>query len=161
MNLDYVKFVKIMEVNMISILNEIVFIIFFIIIAIKDLKKKYISQKLLIIYFISGIFINILKIYINSFNYIELIKSLIFGLFIYILSKITKECIGTGDAIYFMINSLYINFYDNLMLFMIGIFTAGGIGFILYILNKGKIKNKTIAFIPCITLGIIWRIICL
>ena len=146
---------------MIEILNELSFIIFFIIIAIKDIKKKYISHELLTMYLVVGILICLLKIYNNCFDYLELIKSLIFGLLIYLLSKLSRECIGTGDAIYFIINSLYISFYDNLMLFLIGIFTAGGIGFILFIVNKGKIKNKTIAFIPCITLGIIWRILCL
>ena len=146
---------------MIEILNELSFIIFFIIIAIKDIKIKYISHELLTMYLVVGILICLLKIYNNCFDYLELIKSLIFGLLIYLLSKLSRECIGTGDAIYFIINSLYISFYDNLMLFLIGIFTAGGIGFILFIVNNGKIKNKTIAFIPCITLGIIWRILCL
>lgn len=146
---------------MIELINKFIFLIFYILFFIKDIKYRYITHRFLIIYLIIGLILTILKLS-DNYNYIfEIIKSLIFGFILLILSNISNESIGKGDTIYFIINSLYLNFIDNIILFIIGIFSVGIYGFIIYFIKYGKIKNNYVPFIPFLIIGVYWRVICL
>ena len=78
-----------------------------------------------------------------------------------IFSNITNESIGKGDTIYFIIISLYLNFLDNIILFIVGIFRVRIYGFIVYFMKFGKIKNNNVPFIPFLMIRVYWRVICL
>lgn len=146
---------------MINMINKFVFLIFYILFFIKDVKYKYITHRFLIIYFLIGFILSIFKIS-NNIEYIfEIFKSLVFGIILLIFSNITDESIGKGDTIYFIINSFYLNFLDNIILFILGIFSVGIYGFILYFIKFGKIKNKNVPFIPFLITGVCWRVLCM
>ena len=138
-----------------------VFILFYIIFLYNDIKKKYISRNLLILYFLLGILLNIL--YYKSFSVdrlIDIIYSMLFGTVIIILSIVSSESIGKGDGIYFFINGLYISFRENIILFMVGIITAFIISMFisisLFIFKSSKsIYKKSMPFFPFLIPAII------
>ena len=114
-----------------------------------DIKRKYISRNLLLLYFVIGIVINIINFRsITMDSIIDFGYSLVFGIVIFLISIVSSESIGKGDGIYFIINSLYISFKYNLMLFIVGIITAFIISIILVIINNRNIYKKSLPFFP-------------
>ena len=109
-----------------------------------------------------NIYNHYIQIKLLSYAYIvELFLSLSLGVTIYILSILSKEAIGKGDAIYFLINGFYLNFVENISLFIVGILVSTVISIFIYIKNRGRVKNIIIPFIPCLLPMILWRLICI
>ena len=154
---------------MITNIRNIIFLIFFLIFFYEDLRKHSVKNMIFIIYFIIGLLIFSINIYyqylnrnvIEISNILECLLSIFLGAIIYIVSILSKESIGKGDAFYFIINSFYISFVENISLFIIGIFVSTLISIFIYIKNRGRVKNIIIPFIPCLLPMIVWRIICM
>ena len=140
-------------------MKNIIFLIFYIIFLYFDIKRKYISRNLLLLYFVIGIVINIISFKtITMDSIIDFGYSLIFGIVIFLISIISGESIGKGDGIYFIINSLYISFKYNLMLFIVGIITAFIISIILVVINNRNIYKKSLPFFPFLMPAIIMEV---
>ena len=150
-------------------IKYIIFLLFFIIFFFEDIRNHSVNNIIFIAYLLIGICFMVFNIYnhyiqiqLLSYAYIvELILSLSLGVTIYILSILSKEAIGKGDAIYFLINGFYLSFIENVLLFMVGIFVSTIISIFIYIKNKGRVKNIIIPFIPCLLPMILWRLICI
>lgn len=146
-----------------------VFIIFFIFFFFEDFRKHSVDNIVFIMYLSIGIILMAIGLYdnyikINSIDYnkiLEILLSFMLGGLIYLLSIASNEAIGKGDAIYFIINGLYLTFIENALLFVLGIFASTLISIFIYIKNKGKVNNVMIPFIPCLLPTIVWRIICI
>lgn len=150
-------------------IRYLVFLLFFFIFCFEDIRKHSVNNIVFILYLIIGIVL-ISKALINGFeeinmlNYriiIEVFESFMLGGLIYLLSIVSKEAIGKGDALYFIINGLYLSFIENILLFILGIFVSTIISIIIYIKNKGRVHNTMIPFIPCLLPIIIWRLVCI
>ena len=140
-------------------MNNMLFLIFYIIFLYFDIKKKFISRNLLLLYFVVGILINIINYkYINMDRIIDFGYSLIFGIVIFFISIISGESIGKGDGIYFIINSLYISFKYNLMLFLVGIISAFIISVVLVIIKNRNMYKKSLPFFPFLMPAIIMEV---
>ena len=140
-------------------MKNIIFLVFYIIFLYNDIKKKYISRNLLLLYFVIGIVVNIINyktIILDSV--IDFGYSVIFGIMILVISIISGESIGKGDGIYFIINSLYISFKYNLMLFIVGIITAFIISIILVVINNRNIYKKSLPFFPFLMPAILMEV---
>lgn len=147
----------------------IVFLLFFVIFFFEDIRNHSVNNAILIAYLLIGMFFVTLNIYyhyieieILSYAYIvEVILSILLGTIIYIISIISKEAIGKGDAIYFLINGFYLSFIENISLFIMGIMVSTIISIFIYIKNRGRVKNIIIPFIPCLLPMILWRLVCI
>ena len=140
-------------------MKNIIFLVFYIIFLYNDIKKKYISRNLLLLYFVIGIVVNIINYKtITLDSVIDFGYSVIFGIMILVISIISGESIGKGDGIYFIINSLYISFKYNLMLFIVGIITAFIISIILVIINNRNIYKKSLPFFPFLMPAILMEV---
>ena len=140
-------------------MKNIIFLVFYIIFLYNDIKKKYISRNLLLLYFVIGIVVNIINYKtITLDSVIDFGYSVIFGIMILVISIISGESIGKGDGIYFIINSLYISFKYNLMLFLVGIITAFIISIILVVINNRNIYKKSLPFFPFLMPAILMEV---
>ena len=140
-------------------MKNIIFLVFYIIFLYNDIKKKYISRNLLLLYFVIGIVVNIINYKtITLDSVIDFGYSVIFGIMILVISIISGESIGKGDGIYFIINSLYISFKYNLMLFIVGIITAFIISIILVVINNRNIYKKSLPFFPFLMPAILMEV---
>ena len=154
---------------MIDNIKYIVFLFFFIIFFFEDIRKHSVNNIIFILYLIVGVclvYINIYNRYreffVVDFSYIvEVVLSIMLGSIIYVISIFSKEAIGKGDALYFIINGLYLSLVENVSLFVIGIFVSTIISIFIYIIHRGKVKNIIIPFIPCLLPSILWRIVCI
>lgn len=150
-------------------IKYLVFLFFFFIFFFEDIRKHSVNNIVFIMYLIVGILLIanglILSFQqLNNINYykiFEVAMSFMLGGLIYLLSILSKEAIGKGDALYFIINGLYLSFMENVLLFVFGIFVSTLISIFLYIKHKGRVKNIMIPFIPCLLPTIIWRLICI
>ena len=150
-------------------IKYIIFLLFFIIFFFEDIRNHSVNNIIFIAYLLIGICFMVFNIYnhyiqikLLSYAYIvELFLSLSLGVTIYILSILSKEAIGKGDAIYFLINGFYLNFIENISLFIVGILVSTVISIFIYIKNRGRVKNIIIPFIPCLLPMILWRLICI
>lgn len=150
-------------------IKYIIFLLFFIIFFFEDIRNHSVNNIIFIAYLLIGICFMVFNIYnhyiqikLLSYAYIvELFLSLSLGVTIYILSILSKEAIGKGDAIYFLINGFYLNFVENISLFIVGILVSTVISIFIYIKNRGRVKNIIIPFIPCLLPMILWRLICI
>ena len=140
-------------------MKNILFLLFYIIFLYFDVKKKYISRNLLLLYLFIGIIINIINLKsINFDNVLDFSYSLIFGFIIFIISVMSGESIGKGDGIYFIINSLYISFKYNIMLFLVGIISAFIISIIFVIIKNRNMYKKSLPFFPFLIPAIIMEV---
>lgn len=140
-------------------MKNILFLLFYIIFLYFDVKKKYISRNLLLLYLFIGIIINIINFKSIHFDSVlDFSYSLIFGFIIFLISVMSGESIGKGDGIYFIINSLYISFKYNIMLFLVGIISAFIISIILVIIKNRNMYKKSLPFFPFLIPAIIMEV---
>ena len=138
------------------------FLIFYFIFLICDLRSKSFNKYLLLAYFLVGVIINIIEFKTHTPDYfISMAYSIAFGIGLMIISELTNEMIGLGDAIYFLINSFYISFIDNVLLFVIGFVIALVTGFVMYQFIKPASKIGRLPFLLFLAAPIIVKIIML
>lgn len=131
---------------------------------INDIRSGRVDKYIFISFLIVGIFFIVLdydNIDINFF--INTLYSVGFGILLLLFSYISKESIGKGDSLFFIISGLYLGLSDNVMLFLSGLIFAsiyGGYRYFKYKIFSVK-KISSIPFIPCLIPMIIWRTICL
>ncbi|MDO5564210.1 MAG: hypothetical protein Q4F88_03170 [Eubacteriales bacterium] len=133
----------------------IILIIIMIYMSIKDLLEKKVGLRELLIY----LFISIINFYIRInkenmlFDFYALLLSMIVGIIVVGLSIITREGIGKADAIFFIINAFNFYWYENLYIFICGLFFSCIISLFVFIFKKNKkvgVNNIFIPFFPCV-----------
>lgn len=78
---------------------------------------------------------------------------------ILILSRITEGGIGEGDGWFFVISGFFLNPWENLLLFLSGLFLSALYGLIVLAVSfmmKTPIREKRMAFLPFLIPGGIW-----
>ncbi|MBQ5599384.1 MAG: prepilin peptidase [Lachnospiraceae bacterium] len=81
---------------------------------------------------------------------LQVVLSVVIGGLLLLLSKWTEGGIGEGDGWFFVVSGCYIDWQDNLCLFLSGLFLCFGLSlcFIVLRLWKRKRKSITVPFLP-------------
>ena len=123
--------------------------LFFIILiwtAWQDWKQKSISQRSLLL---SGVLGFGLSIALKR-SCIQIVISCGIGVVLLMLNKCTDGGIGEGDGWFFLVSGLYIDWQDNLQLFLSGLFLCFGVS--LFFIVQGCFRNQkkrmTLPFLP-------------
>lgn len=69
---------------------------------------------------------------------------------LFVLSILTKEAIGKGDAFAVLLCACYLPFYPVFLIFVAGLFMAGIVGIFLILVRKGNRKTE-IPYLPFLT----------
>lgn len=141
-------------------MKHIVFIISYLYFLYNDFRKREIDYTAISIYAIVSLltlFICSKEIEMNKF--IDISLSVCFGLVIYFLSYISREGLGIGDAMYFVINGFLLSLKENLILFLSGLLIAFIVSIVL-IITKRKVNNNSFPFLPCLLPAILGYILC-
>lgn len=148
---------------MINNILIMLFVFVLIYITISDLRTMTVGIYPIIIYAFTTITLFILNIGSKSIktNILGLLFSLIIGIFVLLISMISREGIGKADAFIFILNAPILEWRENLLVFISGIFLSAlfGIGVLIY--NKIKnAKNKivNIPFIPFVAPTILFLV---
>ena len=114
--------------------------------AYQDWKKKSITKNSLLIAGVLGVTISVLL----GRQVIQIIISCSLGIALLALNKCTNDGIGEGDGWFFFISGFYMDWHNNLQMFLTGLFLCFGASLILVVQGCfRKRKNKiTLPFLP-------------
>ncbi|SFB09866.1 leader peptidase (prepilin peptidase) / N-methyltransferase/leader peptidase (prepilin peptidase) / N-methyltransferase [Acetitomaculum ruminis DSM 5522] len=125
-------------------LKLISLLIMFIILGLTDIKTKKINIIWLAFFGILGISE---KIYLGENIAEALLAGVLTWIILYIISIITREKIGKGDALLFGITGIYLNIFDNISLLFYSFLLVGVFSLIMLVLKKADRKTE-IPFLP-------------
>ena len=144
-------------------MKQLIFLISYIYFLISDIRQKKIKNIALLQYGVIGILLCIFENRFLNFSFLcDTLLSVGFGMVIMLVSYISKEGIGKADGIYFILNGLYLDLKENVILFLSGIFFAFIFGVVLVIIKREKKSLKeTMPFMPCLLPTVFWYILCI
>lgn len=111
--------------------------------AVADIRSRTVSAGLFAAYFIAG---TVLACY-SERELTDILFCALPGFLLLILSFLSGGGIGTGDALFFILSSLYLNLSRILFVFSVSFLTAGIMSLFLIIRRKTK-PLPYLAFIP-------------
>lgn len=78
------------------------------------------------------------------------VPGFLFSILLFVLSILTKEAIGKGDAFAVLLCACYLPFYPVFFIFVAGLFMAGIVGMFLILMHRGNRKTE-IPYLPFLT----------
>lgn len=78
------------------------------------------------------------------------VPGFLFSILLFVLSFLTKEAIGMGDAFAVLLCACYLPFYSLFLIFVAGLFMAGVVGVFLILIRRGNRKTE-IPYLPFLT----------
>lgn len=122
--------------------------------SIDDIKSMEVSLIGIGFFAVLGI---VLSFYKPVFSIIEVLGGILVGVFLLLISWISKDAIGRGDGLLIVTCGFYLGFWGNVFLLFYGLLLAGITSGILLITKQLKRKQR-IPFIPfllCIYMGMV------
>ncbi len=88
----------------------------------------------------------------------ELLAGAGLGILLLAVAFITRESVGIGDAVIFMMTGCYLGFWENLCL-MTGAFAAAGVAALFLLVLKKKTRKERIPMIPYVLVSYVWMLL--
>lgn len=121
--------------------------------SIQDLKRKSLSVLELSIALVAGTIVAVC----SRISGVSMLSGILFGAVIYVISCCSREQIGKGDAILFIITGILLGGRGNLELFFIALVLAAVYAaWLLLVRHVGR--KKTFAFVPFLAAAQLIRI---
>lgn len=115
--------------------------------AIEDIRWRKVRLLNLLIFGVLGV---VLKCVSKSFEPMDMFFGFLVGVFVLIVSVLSREQIGKGDAVLLMVSGIYLGFWGNAILLFVSSTLAGIKGLFMMIRNRKNLKKK-MAFVPYLT----------
>lgn len=119
--------------------------------TLEDLRKKQVDIILLSICGIAGV---ILHLIYHRLTVEDMAFGVLVGVALYVLSLITREMIGKGDGMVFMVTGIYLGGEANFLLLWLSLMLSGAAALAAVIIFKKK-KSDTMPFVPFIALSLV------
>lgn len=132
-------------------MKEVLVFILLIILTISDIKKREISIAIVSIFSIPAI---ACIFFDTNKDLLGVIGGVLIGATLLVFSYVSRESIGYGDGLVFIVTGLYLGGNRNLELLLISIFAASIFGLTLFIITK-DIK-RSIPFIPFVLFSFVF-----
>ena len=115
--------------------------LFLLLLSVRDIREKKVN----IIFILPAV---IPAIYQMPDGFLRAeVPGFLFSIFLFVLSILTKEAIGMGDAFAVLLCACYLPFYPVFFIFVAGLFMAGVVGVFLILIRKGNRKTE-IPYLP-------------
>lgn len=135
-------------------MEKYLIVCFLTICALFDWKRKQIPT---ISLWIGGIVMSIVcivQIVLGTRTIWDSFGGILVGLFLLFISFITRQQIGLGDGILFVITGIGLGFFDNIILLMSSLFLTSIVALSLFVAKKIK-RKETLPFIPFVWVSFI------
>lgn len=126
--------------------------IFLSICAVWDIRKKEIPLVPALISLMAAAGVNLWRIRNESLSVLQVLGSLLPGIFFLTAGWCTKEKVGYGDGLLLLITGLMVGFYRCFSGLCIGLFLSAIFSAFLMLLHRAE-KNSRIPFVPFLTIG--------
>lgn len=128
--------------------------IFMIQAAYTDIKKKEVNLILCLAFMLIALCINGINLVRGLVKMNEILLSVVPGVLLLIISKITNQSIGVGDSVVAVVIGLLIGFEKTVVVLMIGFMVSAFISILLMVFKKVN-KNHELPFVPILFLATI------
>lgn len=125
-------------------MQNVILLLLLIICAVEDFKRKEVTVTYILLFGTVGV---VLHLFYPNCSIYSMLWGLLLGISIMAVSLLSRGSIGMGDGILLTVTGVYLGGYENLELFLLGLFLAGIWSLGLLVLRKKKRKER-IAFIP-------------
>lgn len=125
-------------------MQNVVLLLLLIICAVEDFRRKEVTVTYILLFGTVGV---VLHLFYPNCSVYSMLWGLLLGIGIMAVSLLSRGSIGMGDGILLTVTGVYLGGYENLELFLLGVFFAGVWSLGLLVLKKKKRKER-IAFIP-------------
>ena len=127
-------------------IKESLFLMILVLAAWQDCRWKSISMRFLLAEGIIGVRFSVAL----KRSLLQVVLSAGIGVLLLLLSKWTEGGIGEGDGWFFVVSGCYIDWQDNLCLFLSGLFLCFGLSLCFMVLRllKRKRNHVTVPFLP-------------
>lgn len=112
--------------------------------SIEDIKKKEVS---VILIAAAGIFGVVWHVYFSRITIWNLLGGIGVGVVMYVISLLSREQIGKGDALLITVTGIYLGFWGNIILLWVASLFAG-LGGVVAVSFFGKGRGFEIPFVP-------------
>lgn len=112
--------------------------------AFDDIRTKEIRMIEVIVFAIIGVVIDVV---FKPYSALSIVGGVAVGILVYILSLLTKEKIGKGDAYIVMVSGLYLGFMNTVVVLWMASFMAAIFG-VFMTRKHGKRMDVEIPFVP-------------
>ena len=119
--------------------------------SIEDLRKRQIHLVSLGVAAIAGLFMHL---YFERITIWSLVGGLATGMALYVVSVLSSEKIGKGDALLVGVTGIFLGFWGNLFLLWLSAILAAFVGIIAVVVFR-KDRQYELPFIPFIFIGFI------
>ena len=127
--------------EMLEIVKKILLLAGLLYFAWQDYHTHYIGVVLTIIMGLVGIFISFF-VEGNVAVIWEVLRSMAIGLGLIFIGVVSKESIGMGDGILFLMSGCYLNVFENMMLLLRTIFLTGGFAILCLLIGRLREKDR-------------------
>ncbi len=124
--------------------------------SVEDIRKRTVPVIPMMIWGMAGV---LLHLYNGRISYVSMLGGLIPGIVVYVLSILTHEKIGKGDAILLVITGIYMGFWGNIFMLWIGMIMAA-VGGVISMTFFKKGKNYELPFVPFLFAGFLMIVLC-
>lgn len=125
-------------------LNESIVFLILTIFSIQDIKTKRIQTLPLLMSLIPGI---LLQITGENHTLLEVLGGIALGVMLLIIGRCTKEAVGYGDGLVFVVTGVYLGIWENFRLLLSALIIVSIFSAVQIIIRKKNTKDE-IAFIP-------------
>ena len=110
--------------------------LFLLLLSVRDIREKKVNIAFLLPGFVLAFY--------------QMPDGFLLSILLFVLSILTKEAIGKGDAFAVLLCACYLPFYPVFFIFVAGLFMAGIVGIFLILVRKGNRKTE-IPYLPFLT----------
>jgi len=130
--------------RMIYYLNGSLMLSYLAINSFTDIKKKKIYVIVSLFFFVVGLVFSIIS---KQQSLISLLGGVGIGVILLLVGKFSRQSVGFGDGLIFLVTGLYLGFTRNIVLLLYGLIICAVSSVILITFKKFKLKDK-IPFAP-------------
>ena len=135
-----------MNIN-VELTSKIVMMAFLALLSVQDILSKSLGARTLVVFLVSGVICAM----IQKTAVLTLLGSLIPGVFLVCVSRLTAESVGMGDALTVMAIGLFLGFWSTISLLGTALFLSIIPAAVLFMMGKGG--KKKIPFVPFLAIG--------
>lgn len=112
--------------------------------TIEDIRKREVCIYPVMLFGIAGI---VMHLYYRNLSIYNLLAGIGVGVFLLLISKLTRGKVGEGDGVVLIASGIYLGFWENTRLLLHGLLFCGICSLILLVCKKKKGTDE-IPFIP-------------
>lgn len=109
------------KMNRMEFISKFVYVLFMTICAVQDKRERAVRDSVYVLFSILGIICSVL----SERNFFNILLAFIPGIVLLMISKLSGEALGMGDALFYMVSAMYIDIRVVFIMLLVSMFICG------------------------------------